>query len=86
MGRARCAVPCVLGLTFRPPLCAVRRTGSGQALGRCARVDFNGYPLSISRRLTRYSSGGLIRVIPVRGLILRRASRLDAVSAYPDPT
>ena len=58
----------------------------GQALGRGALVHFNGYPLSMPSRYTRYSSGGLTQLTWKRGLISRTASRLDAVSAYPGPT
>ena len=55
----------------------------GQALGLLVPVSCTCYQASTSGLSTRWSSRGPYQVDPVRDLILKRASRLDAFSGYP---
>ena len=69
----------------RRPAGAGRRTGGGQVarpMGVWCAPTVTRCPRPAPS--TRSSSGGLH--LATRGLIWRTASRLDAVSAYPDPT
>ena len=77
-GLARHLSYCCLGL----PRAAGRRTGGGQALGRCALVTFNGYPLSSSSRTPGNLPGALSRLARERthledGFALRCCQRLS---------
>jgi hypothetical protein len=55
----------------------------GQALGLLVPVSCTDCSASTSGLSTRWSSRGPYQVDPVRDLILKRASRLDAFSGYP---
>src|SRR3954467_2111941 len=55
----------------------------GQVLGLLVPVSCTPCGASTSGLSTRWSGGGLTRFDPVRDLILKRASRLDAFSGYP---
>jgi hypothetical protein len=84
----RCGViwPVVVAVSPEPHsgrVACMFAVGVGQALGRLVPVSCTPCGASTSGLSTQSSGWGPYPVVPVGGLVLRRASRLDAFSGYP---